>query len=80
MPGASLGGLRVLTLESRRANEVGKLIRTYGGEPMVAPAMREIPLDSNQPRRISAEQRSGDSGIARVDAGAAIAGSNLASG
>jgi uroporphyrinogen-III synthase len=49
MPGASFGGLRVLTLESRRANEVGKLIRTYGGEPLIAPAMREIPLDSNQP-------------------------------
>ena len=49
MSGASFGGLRVLTLESRRANEVGKLIRTYGGEPLVAPAMREIPLDSDQP-------------------------------
>jgi uroporphyrinogen-III synthase len=40
-------GLRVLALESRRAAEVAKLIRTYGGEPTVAPAMREVPLDSN---------------------------------
>jgi uroporphyrinogen-III synthase len=49
MPGANLGGLRVLSLESRRSVEVAKLIRTYGGEPLTAPAMREISLDSNQP-------------------------------
>jgi uroporphyrinogen-III synthase len=41
-------GLRVLALESRRATEIAKLIRTYGGEAIVAPAMREIPLESNQ--------------------------------
>jgi uroporphyrinogen-III synthase len=40
-------GLRVLTLESRRAPEMAKLITSYGGKPMVAPAMREIPLESN---------------------------------
>ncbi len=40
-------GLRVLALESRRAAELAKLISTYGGEPVIAPAMREIPLDSN---------------------------------
>ena len=40
-------GLRVLALESRRAPELAKLISTYGGQPVVAPAMREIPLDSN---------------------------------
>ena len=44
----SFQGLRVLALESRRAAEIAKLIRTYGGEPTVVPAMREIPLDSNQ--------------------------------
>ena len=49
MPGANFGGLRVLSLESRRSVEVAKLIRTYGGEPLTAPAMREIPLDSNHP-------------------------------
>lgn len=43
----SFDGLRVLSLESRRAVEVAKLIRTYGGEPFVVPAMREIPLQSN---------------------------------
>ncbi len=40
-------GLRVLALESRRASEMAKLIATYGGEPVVAPAMREVPLESN---------------------------------
>src|SRR5215472_4956873 len=40
-------GLRVLALESRRAPELAKLISTYGGQPIVAPAMREVPLDSN---------------------------------
>ncbi|HEY6491525.1 MAG: uroporphyrinogen-III synthase [Terracidiphilus sp.] len=46
---AGFNGLRVLSLESRRAGEVAKLIRTYGGEPLTAPAMREIPIDSNAP-------------------------------
>jgi uroporphyrinogen-III synthase len=40
-------GLRVLALESRRAAELAKLISNYGGQPVVAPAMREVPLDSN---------------------------------
>jgi uroporphyrinogen-III synthase len=45
---ASFNGLRVLSLESRRAKEVEKLIRTYGGEPIVVPSMREVGLESNQ--------------------------------
>ena len=48
MTHASFDGLRVLSLESRRAKEVAKLIRTYGGEPFVVPAMREAPLESNK--------------------------------
>lgn len=48
MTHASFDGLRVLSLESRRANEVAKLIRTYSGEPFVVPAMREAPLGSNK--------------------------------
>ncbi len=48
MAHASFDGLRVLSLESRRAKEVEKLIRTYGGEPFVVPAMREVKLESNQ--------------------------------
>jgi uroporphyrinogen-III synthase len=48
MAHASFDGLRVLSLESRRAKEVEKLIRTYGGEPFVVPAMREVKLESNK--------------------------------
>ncbi|MBN9616729.1 MAG: antitermination regulator [Acidobacteriales bacterium 59-55] len=48
MTHASFDGLRVLSLESRRAKEVAKLIRTYGGEPFVVPAMREASLESNE--------------------------------
>jgi uroporphyrinogen-III synthase len=44
---SGFAGLRVLALESRRAAELSKLISTYGGEPMVAPSMREVPLESN---------------------------------
>src|SRR3984893_2344520 len=43
----SFDGLRVLTLESRRAAELATLIRTYGGQPLMAPALREVPLESN---------------------------------
>jgi uroporphyrinogen-III synthase len=47
MPHASFDSLRVLSLESRRSREVEKLIRTYNGEAIVVPAMREVPLGSN---------------------------------
>ena len=40
-------GLAVLALESRRAREMASLITTYGGRPVVAPALREVPLESN---------------------------------
>ena len=48
MPHASFEGLRVLSLEARRATEVEKLIRTYNGDPFVVPSMREVPLESNE--------------------------------
>lgn len=48
MPQKGLEGLRVLALESRRAKEIATLIRNQGGEPIVAPALREISLESNQ--------------------------------
>ena len=48
MAHASFDGLRVLSLESRRAAEVAKLIRTYDGEPLVVSAMREVPASSNK--------------------------------
>lgn len=47
MAHASFKGLRVLSLESRRAKEAEKLIRTYGGEAIVVPSMREVGLESN---------------------------------
>lgn len=40
-------GLRVLSLESRRAAEIERLIRSQGGVSFVAPSMREIPLENN---------------------------------
>ncbi len=43
----SLQGLRVVSFESRRAQEIGELIRRYGGHPITAPSMREIPLSEN---------------------------------
>jgi len=43
----SFDGLRVLSLESRRAAEIETLIRRAGGEPLVAPSMRETPLEQN---------------------------------
>lgn len=47
MTEGGFGGMRVLALESRRAAEIATLIRNRGGEPTVAPAMREVPLESN---------------------------------
>ena len=47
MANQGFAGLRVLTLESRRAQEMAKLIANAGGEPVVAPSMREVPLESN---------------------------------
>src|SRR5262245_18382904 len=37
-------GLRVLSFESRMAAEMTRLIRRHGGEPLVVPALREIPI------------------------------------
>jgi uroporphyrinogen-III synthase len=37
-------GARVLSLESRRADEMATLIRKQGGAPFVAPSMREVEL------------------------------------
>jgi uroporphyrinogen-III synthase len=44
----NLHGLRVVSFESRRAKEMAELIRRYGGEPIVAPSMREVPLSENR--------------------------------
>ena len=44
----NLQGLKVVSFESRRAKEMAELIRRYGGEPIVAPSMREVPLSENR--------------------------------
>jgi uroporphyrinogen-III synthase len=40
-------GLRVVSFESRRASEMGELIRRQGGDPFIAPSMREAPIENN---------------------------------
>jgi uroporphyrinogen decarboxylase len=46
--GAKFGGLRVAAFESRRADEMARMIAKRGGVPLVSPAMREVPLERNQ--------------------------------
>ncbi len=41
------GKLEVVAFESRRAQEMATLISTYGGIPIVAPSIRETPLEDN---------------------------------
>lgn len=43
----SFDGRSVLVLESRRAREMASIVESYGGRPLVAPSMREVPLESN---------------------------------
>jgi uroporphyrinogen-III synthase len=47
MSKSDFAGLRVLSLESRRSQEMAKLISNFGGHPTVAPSMREVPLEEN---------------------------------
>ncbi len=47
MTTVSFSGLRVLSLESRHAREINRLIETYGGCPVVVPALREVRLEPN---------------------------------
>ncbi len=44
----SFANARVLAFESRRAKEIAELIRINGGEPFVAPALVEVPLEHNR--------------------------------
>src|SRR3990167_378176 len=44
----NFGGLTVVSFESRMATPMEKLIERYGGRPIVAPSMREVPLESNE--------------------------------
>lgn len=53
---ADFGGRRVLSFESRRANEIATLIATYGGQAIVAPATREVVASQSEdvPRFVAA--------------------------
>ncbi len=47
MAAPNFQNLRVLALESRRRVELASIITAYGGHPVSAPAMQEVPLESN---------------------------------
>lgn len=44
----AFNGLTVVSFESRMATEITRLIERYGGRPLVAPILREVPLKDNQ--------------------------------
>jgi uroporphyrinogen-III synthase len=44
----SFAGLKVVTFESRRAAEIAQLIRRQDGEAIIAPSMREAPIERNE--------------------------------
>lgn len=48
-PAGGLAGLRVVSLESRRAAEMSKLIEKHGGTPLVSPSMREVAVEDDRP-------------------------------
>ena len=54
-----LAGLRILCLESRRGQEMAKLIANYGGEAIVAPSMQEVTLKDN-PEALTFAQKLSD--------------------
>ena len=47
MNDANFNGLRVAALESRRADEMARMIERHHGQAFVSPSMQERPLDSN---------------------------------
>ncbi len=42
--GQNFDGLRVVSFESRRAEDTARIIERYGGQAFVSPSMREVPL------------------------------------
>ena len=40
-------GMTVVAFESRMADQMAKLIARHGGNPLVAPSLREVPLENN---------------------------------
>jgi uroporphyrinogen-III synthase len=47
LPNTGFEGFSVAAFESRRATDMARLIEHYGGIPVLAPAVREIPLQEN---------------------------------
>jgi uroporphyrinogen decarboxylase len=43
----SFDGLRVASLESRKGDEIGRMIEKFGGVSFVSPSMREVPIVEN---------------------------------
>ncbi len=41
-------GLRIASLESRRAADMARLITKFGGDASVSPSMREVPIEPNR--------------------------------
>ena len=64
MPAEGFSGLRVLSLESRRAKEMAQLIANNGGLPTVAPSTREVPEGPNEDElKFAAGLREGKFGV-----------------
>jgi uroporphyrinogen-III synthase len=47
LPAPSFDNRRVLIFESRRSKEMASLVSSHGGQPIAAPSMKEVPLESN---------------------------------
>jgi len=43
----AFNGMTIAAFESRMATEITRLIERYGGRPLVAPVLREVPLQDN---------------------------------
>lgn len=56
MNSSNFAGLRVAAFESRMAEEMRRLIERYGGQPLVAPAMQEVPVQDNREVLLFGEQ------------------------
>lgn len=50
-----LSGLKIVSFESRRETEMAEMIRKQGGEPVSAPSMREVPVESETVRGFGQE-------------------------
>jgi uroporphyrinogen decarboxylase len=48
-PTPTFGGLRVAAFESRRADDMTRLIEKFGGQAFVSPSMREVEVEETRP-------------------------------